>query len=153
MLKLSKKTDYAIILLTHLGKVNDPVSAQKVAEHYQLPYPMVANILKLLVSAGLIKSSRGQRGGYVLARPAENIILSEIIEVTDKPFALVECVHDEDLCKVHRCCPSQRPLIALHNKIQQFIEETTLALIIKDAQIINPNFEDSAYEIAHLSRL
>ena len=37
MLKLSKKTDYAIILLTHLGEVNAPVSAQKVAEHYQLP--------------------------------------------------------------------------------------------------------------------
>ena len=151
MLKLSKKTDYAIILLTHLGEVNAPVSAHKIAEHYQLPYPMVANILKLLVSSGLINSTRGQRGGYVLARPAENIILSEIIQVTDTPFTLVECVHDEDLCKVHKCCPTQRQLIALHNKIQQFIEETTLAAIIKDSQIINPNFEDSAYEIANLS--
>ena len=153
MLRLSKKTDYAIILLTHLSEVSTPVSAQKVAEHYQLPYPMVANILKLLVSSGLIKSTRGQRGGYVLARPAENVILSEIIQVTDNPFTLVECVHDEDLCKVHQCCPTKHPLIALHNKIQQFIEETTLAVIIKDPQIINPNFEDSVYEIAHLSRL
>ena len=151
MLKLSKKTDYAIILLTHLGEFNSPVSAQKVAEHYQLPYPMVANILKLLVSSGLIKSTRGQRGGYVLARPAENVILSEIIQVTDNPFTLVECVHDKDLCKVHQLCPTQRPLIALHNKIQQFIEKTTLAAIIKDAQINNQKFKDSAYEIAHLS--
>ena len=151
MLKLSKKTDYAIILLTHLGEVNAPVSAQKIAEHYQLPYPMVANILKLLVSSGLIKSTRGKHGGYVLARSVENIILSEIIQVTDNPFALVECVKDEDLCKVHQCCPTQRPLISLHNKIHQFLEETTLAAIIKDAQIINPNFEDSVYETAHLS--
>jgi DNA-binding IscR family transcriptional regulator len=87
----------------------------------------------------------------MLARPAENIILSEIIQVTDSPFTLVECVHDEDLCNVHQYCPTQRPLIALHNKIQQFIEETNLAAIIKDAQIINPKFEDSTYEIAHLS--
>ena len=151
MLKLSKKTDYAIILLTHLGEFNVPVSAQKVAENYQLPYPMVANILKLLVSSGLIKSTRGQRGGYVLARPAENIILSEIIQVTDNPFTLVECVHDEDLCQVHQCCPTKRPLIALHNKIQQFIEETTLSAIMKDAQMNNQNSEDSTYEIAHLS--
>ena len=151
MLKLSKKTDYAIILLTHLGEVNSPVSAHKVSEYYQLPYPMVANILKILVSSGFIKSTRGQRGGYVLARPAENIILSEIIKVTDNPFTLVECAHDEDLCKIQECCPSRPTLIALHNKIQQFIEETTLAAIIKDAQIINPNFEDSSYEIAHLS--
>jgi len=46
MLKLSKKTDYAIILLTHLGEKEVPVSAQEVATHYKLPYPMVANILK-----------------------------------------------------------------------------------------------------------
>ena len=151
MLKLSKKTDYAIILLTHLGEVNAPVSAQKVAKYYELPYPMVANILKQLVSSGLIKSTRGQRGGYVLARPVEKIILSEIIQVTDNPFSLVECVHDEDLCKVHQYCPTQRPLIALHNKIQQFIEETTLASIVKDAQLEKPNIKDSTYEIAHLS--
>ena len=151
MLKLSKKTDYAIILLAHLGEVNVPVSAQKVSEHYQLPYPMVANILKLLVTSGLIKSTRGQRGGYVLARPAENIILSEIIKVTDKPFTLVECVHDQELCKIQKCCPTKRTLIALHMKIQQFIEETTLAAIVKDAKLIKPNVEDSTYEIANLS--
>tara|TARA_B100001250_G_C19688840_1_gene739310 strand:- start:10 stop:420 length:411 start_codon:yes stop_codon:yes gene_type:complete len=136
VLKLSKKTDYAIILLTHLGELNSPVSAQKIAAHYTLPYPMVANILKLLVSSGLIKSIRGQRGGYVLARPAENIILSEIIKVTDNPFTLVECVHDEALCKVQECCPTKSTLIALHKKIQQFIEETTLASIVKDAQLV-----------------
>ena len=151
VLKLSKKTDYAIILLTHLGEVNSPVSAHKVSEYYQLPYPMVANILKLLVSSGLIKSSRGKRGGYVLARPAENIVLSEIIKVTDNPFTLVECAHDEELCKVQKCCPTKHTLISLHNKIQQFIEETTLATIVKDAQLIKPNFEDSKYEIANLS--
>ena len=151
VLKLSKKTDYAIILLTHLSEVNAPVSAHKVSEYYQLPYPMVANILKILVSSGFIKSTRGQRGGYVLARPAENIILSEIIKVTDTPFTLVECAHDEELCKVQKCCPTKHTLIALHNKIQQFIEETTLATIVKDARLIKPNFEDSKYEIAHLS--
>ncbi len=134
-----------------MSEVNVPVSAHKVSEYYQLPYPMVANILKILVSSGLIKSTRGQRGGYVLARPAENIILSEIIKVTDTPFTLVECAHDEELCKVQKCCPTKHTLIALHNKIQQFIEETTLATIVKDARLIKPNFEDSKYEIAHLS--
>ena len=81
MLKLSKKTDYAIILLCHLGDVEYPVSAQEIAGNYQLPQPMVANILKQLAAAGLIQSVRGQRGGYVLARPAEAITLSDIISV------------------------------------------------------------------------
>ena len=151
MLRISKKTDYAIILLTHLGKSLDHVSAQKVAKHYKLPYSMVANILKQLVSSGLIESTRGQRGGYVLSRPADEIKLSEIIEVTDSPFSLVECVHDDDLCKIYQCCPTQRPLIALHNKIQQFFEETTLAAIIANAQSHNMLIEDSSYETANLS--
>ena len=85
MLKLAKKTDYAIIILTHLGEAKAPVSARKVAWNYQLPYPMVANLLKMLVSSGLIKSSRGQHGGYVLAVPADKILLSEIeIECSGK---------------------------------------------------------------------
>ena len=151
MLKLSKKTDYAIILLTHLGEVGDNVSAQKVAAHYKLPYSMVANILKQLVSSGLIESTRGQRGGYVLARQADEIKLSQIIEVVDSTFSLVECAHDEDLCKIYQCCPTQRPLISLHNKIQQFFEETTLASIISGAQLKNILVEDSSYETANLS--
>ena len=151
MLRLSKKTDYAIILLTHLGEVTAHESAQKVAAHYQLPYPMVANILKQLVSSGLIESTRGQRGGYVLARPADEIKLSEIIEVIDSPFSLVECVHDDDLCKIYQCCPTQRPLIALHNKIQQFFEETTLAAIISDSHLHNILVEDSSHETTNLS--
>ena len=106
MLKLSKKTDYAIILLCHLGDVESAVSAQEIAGNYQLPQPMVANILKELGAAGLIQSVRGQHGGYVLARPAEAITLSDIISVTDNPFNLVECAHEEELCKV-QCLSNQ----------------------------------------------
>jgi Rrf2 family protein len=134
-----------------LGGSVDHVSAQKVAKYYKLPYSLVANILKQLVSAELIKSNRGQHGGYVLARSAHEIKLSEIIEVTDSPFSLVECAHDEDLCEVHQCCPTHRPLVALHQKIQKFFEDTTLAAIIADAQLHNMLIEDSSYETAHLS--
>ena len=151
MLRISKKTDYAIILLTHLGESADHVSAQKVSKQYKLPYPMVANILKQLVSSGLIKSNRGQHGGYVLARSAHEIKLSEIIEVTDSPFSFVECAHDEGLCEVHQCCPTHRPLVALHQKIQKFFEDTTLAAIITDAQLHNMLIEDPLYETANLS--
>ena len=151
MLKLSKKTDYAIILLTHLGEEKFPVSAQEVATHYKLPYPMVANILKQLVSSGLIESTRGKHGGYVLAKPTNEINLAEIIMVTDSPFNLVECVHDEDNCKVHQYCPTRRPLLALHKKIQKFVEETTLATIISDSKPINLTLKESSYETAYLS--
>ena len=81
----------------------------------------------------------------------EDINLSEIIQITDSTFELVECVHDEDLCKVHQSCPTRRPLIAIHQKIKQFVEETTLAAIIEDAETNNFSVEDPSYETAHLS--
>ena len=150
MLRLSKKTDYAIILLTHLGGANNPVSAQEISNSYSLPYPMIANILKNLVSSGLIVSSRGQRGGYMLSRSAENINLSEIINATDSPFKLVECCKDEYTCKVHNQCPTKTPLLVLHSKIRQFFEETTLFSIIKQTNL-NSFFTESNYEITDLS--
>lgn len=150
MLKLSKKTDYAIILLTHLNGAKNPVSAHEVSRCYSLPYPMVANILKQLVSSGLIKSIRGQRGGYTLARSAEEIKLSEIIQITDSPFNLVECCNHEDLCKVYQCCPTSAPLIALHEEIKQFFEKTTLSLIVRGVNS-NGSPERSINEVAYLS--
>jgi len=150
MLKLSKKTDYAIILLTHLGGEKIPVSAQEISIVYTLPYPMVANILKVLVSSGLISSVRGQRGGYLLARSAESIKLSEIIQATDNVFKLVECCNDDYTCKIHKLCPTRNPLIGLHTKIQQFFDETTLSSIIEETNL-NSNLMESNYEIANLS--
>jgi Rrf2 family protein len=135
MLRLSKKTDYAIILLSHLGGSPIPVSAQEVSTHYRLPQPMAANILKQLASAGMTESVRGQRGGYILSRNAESITLAEIVQAMDGEFNLVECVHEEDRCKVAQNCPTRGPLTALHRRIQHFMEETTLSSIITEGLI------------------
>lgn len=151
MLKLSKKTDYAIILLTHLGESHTPVSAQELASHYRLPNPMTANILKQLVTVGITESVRGQHGGYVLARPAESISLAEIVRVMDGPFTLVDCVHEKECCKVSLWCPTRGPLMALHRRIEQFLVETTLASIIAESQLDLTSKQPQDYETAHLS--
>ena len=150
MLKLSKKTDYAIILLSHLGGVSLPASAQEVSSAYTLPYPMVANILKQLVSSGLVSSARGQRGGYFLAKPSKEIKLLDIIEATDNEFKLVECCNESYTCKIHDQCPTRNPLLGLHLKIKQFFEETTLHSIIEETNL-NTYLMRSNYEIANLS--
>ena len=149
MLKLSKKTDYAILLLSHLDSAKLPVSAQEVSSVYSLPYPMIANILKQLVSSGLVSSSRGQRGGYLLARSSEEINISEIIKATDNVFKLVECCNDNYTCKIHHVCPTKDPLIGLHNKIKKFFDETTLYSIIEETNL-NTYSTGKSYEIANL---
>ncbi|MAE16706.1 MAG: Rrf2 family transcriptional regulator [Deltaproteobacteria bacterium] len=151
MLKLSKKTDYAIILLTHLGEMHMPVSAQELSAHYRLPHPMTANILKQLVTVGMTESVRGQHGGYVLARPAEGVTLAEIVQVMDGPFTLVDCVHQEEGCKVSQCCSTRGALIALHRRMEQFMEETTLASIIAESQLDLTSQPSQDHGTAHLS--
>ena len=75
MLRLSKKVDYAIILLSHQGKASGPISAQEISSHYHLPQPMIANILKQLAASQLVESTRGVQGGYVLQRQTGQISL------------------------------------------------------------------------------
>ena len=151
MLKLSKKTDYSVILLSHLGVADSPVSAQEIAGLYDLPHPMVANILKQLCVAGMVQSLRGQRGGYILAKSTDSITLNDIINVTDNPFSLVECAHDQETCRIQKCCPTREPLVTLHKKIQGFMEETTLASIMTKAAIKHSLTQETLDETAHLS--
>ncbi len=150
LLRLSKKTDYAIILLSHLAVNSDPVSAQELASAYHLPQPMVANILKLLASSGVIESKRGQQGGYSLVQNPEDLSMAEIIRVTDTSFNLVECAHEEDCaCKISQWCPTQEPLIALHKKIESFMASLTLSEVTNHPQF--KSYRRTHDETAHLS--
>ena len=152
MLNLSKKTDYAILLLTHLSGVENPVSAKDVSRYYSLPYPMVANILKKLVVEGILVSARGKGGGYLLSRSADLISLSDIIKAIEKPFYLVECCNSETFCIVRRNCPSRAPLKKINDQIKGFFEEAKLSLIINDSKS-NNLIEKSKNEVTNLSRL
>lgn len=134
MLKLSKKTDYALILLSHLATHQLPISAQELASIYHLPQPMVANILKLLASTKIIESKRGQQGGYCLRRDPQTLSIAEIIGVTDHNFNLVECAEEDCTCKIMQWCPTQTPLIALHKKIETFMQSLTLSQIVNHPQ-------------------
>ncbi len=109
MFRLSKKTDYAIFLLTALARKES--LARRLAgvlseEPFQVPLcsatgladisgvssSLTANLLKDLGRAGILHSVRGQNGGYRLALPAREISLQQILEVFEGPAAFVECM-------------------------------------------------------------
>ena len=135
MLRLSKKVDYAIILLSHLGEAFGPISAQEMSSHYNLPQPMIANILKQLAASQLVKSTRGVQGGYVLQRQTDQISLAEIVRVIDGPFNFVECAHEASECRVSATCPTQTPLQALHGRLYEFMESVTLENLIQHHEL------------------
>ena len=80
MLKLSRMTDYGVLVLHHLGRLRPArVSVETLAELTHLTQPTIRKVLYPLTRAGLVTAKRGPTGGYALARPAERITLAEAI--------------------------------------------------------------------------
>ena len=93
MIKVSKLTDYGIGLMTCLARyqTDEPVTARELAQNMGLPLPTVSKLLKTLSGGGLLVSTRGSAGGYVLASRPRQISLVDIVEVLEGPMALTEC--------------------------------------------------------------
>lgn len=137
MLSLTRKTDYALIALSHLATSGDRiVSAREVASRYNVPLPLLMNLLKLCAARGLVESVRGARGGYRLGKPADRITLVELVEAIEGPLRLGQCnglvsksqkEGAETVCQVGACCPVRVAVHNVHMRLQGFLAEMTIA--------------------------
>jgi len=106
MLRVTRLTDYATVVLTVLASQPEEavLSASELAELAGLEPPTVSKLLKVLAQSDLVAGFRGTRGGYRLARAAEDIALIEIVEAMEGPLAITECSLDHSQCGIfHRC--------------------------------------------------
>jgi Rrf2 family protein len=141
MLSLTRKTDYALIALTHMAR--DPegcCSAREIATRYRVPLPLLMNILKLLTRQGFAKSARGPRGGYTLAMSAEEITLYDVIHAVEGPIQLMQCVDYHEgraegttggSCGLMSSCPMHSPIQLVHNRLVEFLSGVSLADVVK----------------------
>src|SRR5436309_2720965 len=105
MIRITKQTDYGIVLLTHLaGAPERRVNAPELAAETHLPLPMVSKILKLLVRERVLLSHRGVKGGYGLARAPEEISMAEVISALEGPIAITECIDENSGCTHEPFC-------------------------------------------------
>ena len=105
MLRISKMTDYAIMVMVELhASFGEVLSAQALAEQSHLELPTVSKVLKLLVKTGLVDSYRGASGGYSLERNAQDISVAQIIAAIEGPIAMTECSVEEGLCAQEALC-------------------------------------------------
>lgn len=128
MLKLSKLTDYATVILSHLA--HDKLRVQgalEIAEATGIAQPTASKILKMLVKAGVLSSVRGARGGYTLAKAPERITVAWVISVLEGPIALTECSASHKGCEQASGCRIQGNWHVINEKIMQALESVTLA--------------------------
>ena len=106
MIRMTKQTDYGFVLLTRLAAAPERVvNAPELAEETHLPLPMVSKILKLLARGGLVRSLRGVKGGYALARHPAEITAAEIVRALEGPVALTVCVDGTPgECEIEHFC-------------------------------------------------
>jgi FeS assembly SUF system regulator len=105
MLRVTKLTDYATLVLTVLAARPDEVlSASELADEAGLEVPTVAKLLKPLAQAGLVAGFRGSNGGYRLARAAAGISLVEIVEAMEGPLGMTECSLHAGACGIEHSC-------------------------------------------------
>lgn len=104
-------------------------SAREISERFPLPKRLLAEVLKDLCRAGLVDSTRGARGGYRLARPAEGITLREIVAVLEGAPALSACESSAASgggCEVEPICPIKSPIGRLRGRLWELLEDTSL---------------------------
>lgn len=134
MLRLSKLTDYAMVIMAYLAQHSEQATnAKQIAEKTGISLPTTSKLLKCLSRQKLLFSHRGIKGGYQLALPASDISLKKIIQALEGQIALTECSHTSRHCLVEKHCMIRDNW----RRISAFIQETLCQISV--AELIHPS--------------
>lgn len=132
MLRVSKLTDYATVVMTCLAGAGEGVlSAQALAERARLEVPTVSKLLKQLAQAGLVVSTRGINGGYRLARGPEKITIADIVTAMEGPIGMTECSAHAGLCGHEPHCGVRVNWQRINHAIADALASVSLADMLK----------------------
>ena len=132
-MRTTAKADYAVRAAVELAAAGagDPVKAEQISEAQSIPLNFLENILAELRRGGIVESRRGAAGGYLLARPAEEITVADVIRAVEGPLANVRGV-SPDLLEYQGSAERLRDVwVALRANVRGVLEQVTLADIAK----------------------
>jgi Rrf2 family protein len=106
-MKLTRGGEYGIRGVLYLAQQNDGKVSMlsAIAKAQEVPPRFLAKIFQALAKAGVVKSHRGAKGGFSLARPASEITIKDVIEAIEGPIYLNICLMDEGECTRDKICP------------------------------------------------
>jgi Rrf2 family protein len=144
-MKISAQEEYGLRCLLQLATLgeNESLTLPQIAEREGISVANAGKLMWLLNKANFVVSTRGTKGGYALARPAEEIRLSEVIKVLDKDVlnkhcesytgVLDSCVHKGD-------CGIRPVIVGLHEIVQEALSKITLAQLVGDEETVDRKF-------------
>jgi Rrf2 family transcriptional regulator, iron-sulfur cluster assembly transcription factor len=132
MIRFGKTAQTAVSALSLLAEVYDggktKLSSHDIAERRELPQPVVAKVLTIVSSLGLVDGTRGPGGGYWLKRPPSEISLLDIVEEFERQDARVMCPFGPNWCGKGEPCPMHDELARMDADWTRYLRETTLAV-------------------------
>ena len=136
-MRITTWAEYGVICALHLAKrANDgPITGRDIAAKEKLPADYVEQILLRLRRAGVIASTRGARGGYMLARPAEDISIRAVIHASELETFDLHCVShpvETDRCSASHNCSIRPVWVLLQTKIDDVLESVCIADLLQD---------------------
>jgi Rrf2 family protein len=137
--KVSKRGEYALRALIDFGlaqALGRPLlQVSELAAKEDLPVKFLEQILMQLKSAGYLESRRGKHGGYLLARPPENISIGQVIRLVDGPLAPISCVsqtaYERCSCPDEEHCGLRMLMLDVRNAITNILDRYTLADVVE----------------------
>lgn len=128
MLRMSKLTDYGIVIMSYLAQTPKTMqSAAGIAESVGIALPTVSKILKILTREGFLISHRGLKGGYSLAYPADEISVADLVDALEGPIALTECSYAKGMCQQERSCSVRQNWLRINQAIRETLDGIQLA--------------------------
>ena len=139
MIRLSKLTDYGLVLMTCMGRSRPEKlhTARELSAESRVPLPTVSKILKELLQSGLLVSHRGIKGGYSLAREAGEISVAEIISALEGPVAFTECSSELSSCELQHSCPIRDNQRVISRVVEGALHRLTLSDLIHPLKLTN----------------
>lgn len=135
-MKLSTRVRYGVraMIDLELNEHDSPVLVQAIAERQEISRKYLDNLLTALKAAGLVRSVRGARGGYKLAKHAQAITLRDISVALEGDPALTDCTLDATICSRVDTCPTRDVWKEMTESLEAHLQKTTLADIARKAK-------------------
>ncbi len=130
MLSIGRTSSYAISALSLLAQRGERwVLLSELAAAAGAPAPYLSKLLHRLARSGLVRTKRGYKGGYSLARPAKALSALEVIEAVEGPDPLCECLLGREFCTDERACPTHRFWKVERGRIRALLADLSLDAI------------------------
>ena len=139
-MRLSTRGRYGTRLMVDLAQhyADGPIPLVEISKRQDLSAKYLEQLIILLKGNGLIRSTRGRRGGYMLARRPEEINMGEIIETLEGKLAIVDCVNEPELCDRSPECPTRGIWVGMTDMIRKQL----FSLNLQDVALKNVSLED-----------